>query len=87
MTGHWLVKEIIKKHGVDRYPTKEFAFMSLMEEVGELSQAVLKNKPKEDIMKEYGDVGLVLHHLGNILGLDLNYCMQKVVDEETRSFA
>lgn len=85
--SHELARQIIAKHGADRYPTSELQFMKLQEEIGELAATLLKNKPFEEVQKEYGDVGLALYALGNKLGLDLRSCMNAVVNNETRSFA
>jgi len=87
MSGHDLIREIVEKHGKDRYPTIDLSFMKLMEEIGELCQAILKVKSKKDVMKEYGDIGLSLYNLGDKMGLDLDECMKMVVDEETRKFS
>ena len=96
MNGHELAREIIAKHGADRYPTPELALLKLMEELGELTSALLEHIRHNgstdwadtcpEVCKEYGDVGLTLHGLGNLLGLDLVNEMRKVVENETRRF-
>jgi NTP pyrophosphatase (non-canonical NTP hydrolase) len=87
VSGHDLVREIIAKHGVDRYPDTQLILLKLMEEIGELARAYLRESPVgEDFRKEYADVGLTLYALGNWLGLDLIEEMQRVVDNETRRF-
>lgn len=88
MNGHDLVRRIIAKHGKDRYPTPEPALLKLVEELGELVQEYLR--PDCDmarVRKEYGDVGLALYGLGNVLGLNLEDEMCEVVENETRRFA
>jgi NTP pyrophosphatase (non-canonical NTP hydrolase) len=95
VSGPDLAREIIAKHGVDRYPTARVALLKLVEEVGELAGAFIDDKAweadgdawREHLRKEYADVGLTLYHLGNVLGLDLETEMQAVVDGETRRFA
>jgi NTP pyrophosphatase (non-canonical NTP hydrolase) len=88
MNGHDLAKEIIRKHGVDRYPTIELKLLKLVTEVGELVDAHMKpGKDVNDFAKEYGDVGLTLYHIGNTLYLNLEDEMLNVVNKETRKFA
>jgi NTP pyrophosphatase (non-canonical NTP hydrolase) len=96
VNGHDLAREIIAKHGIDRYPEVPLVMMKLMEELGELSSALLEHKRHNggmdwadtcpEVRKEYADVGLTLHALGNLLGLDLTFEMQRVVEQETRRF-
>jgi NTP pyrophosphatase (non-canonical NTP hydrolase) len=88
VSGHDLAREIVKKHGVDRYPTAELTLLKLAEEVGELIQAYLRDGADlEHIRKEYADVGLVLYGLGDDFDLNLDEEMKRVVDGETRRFA
>jgi NTP pyrophosphatase (non-canonical NTP hydrolase) len=86
MSGHETAREIVAKHGVDRYPTDALAVIKLAEELGELAAAFLDDDAAA-IRKEYGDVGIALHLLGDKLGLDLETEMRAVVDGETRRFA
>ncbi len=87
MSGHELVREIIAKHGVDRYPAAPLAVLKVMEELGELVAEILKaGADPERIRKEYADTGLALYGLGNVLGLNLETEMRAVVDGETRRF-
>lgn len=88
MNGHDLAKEIIRKHGVDRYPTLEGKLLKLATEVGELIDAYQKpDKDVNDFAKEYGDVGLTLHEIGNAMYLNLYDEMLTVVNNDTRKFA
>jgi NTP pyrophosphatase (non-canonical NTP hydrolase) len=99
MNGHELARQIIVRHGVDRYPEPHLQALKVLEELGELAGEILKatdwNGPyrlpadaaRAKIRKEYGDAGLALYALGNKLGLDLGECMTAVVDGETRTFA
>lgn len=91
--GHQLAREIIAKHGTDRYPGVDSNMMKLVEEIGELMSEILAygefmdgEPPHASLRKEYGDVGLTLYALGNKLGLNLFDEMQAVVEGETRSF-
>ncbi len=86
-SGHDLAREIIAKHGRDRYPTALLVVLKLVEELGELTAELLREPAVDSkLRKEYGDVGLTLHALGNQLGLDLLAEMRAVVDGETRTF-
>lgn len=48
-------------------------FMKMVEEVGEVSECITKNRP-EDLPKELGDVFVTLVILSYQNGLDLNEC-------------
>jgi NTP pyrophosphatase (non-canonical NTP hydrolase) len=85
-TGHELAREIIAKHGKDRYPDAGLALLKVMEELGELVQAYLRGDNSEHVRKEYGDVGIALYALGDRLGLNLDDEMHLVVSNETRRF-
>ncbi len=86
-TGQQLARELIAKHGVDRYPTAELNALKVVEELGELVAEILKAGGDPDrIRKEYADTGLALHALGGKLGLNLDDEMAAVVDGETRRF-
>lgn len=91
--GHKLAREIIRKHGVDRYPAAARQAIKVLEEVGELLVEIGHQEGGASlavvsaIRKEYGDAGLALHALGDKLGLDLDECMTEVVENETRRFA
>ena len=59
-------------------------FLKLTEEVGELAQALAKNKPPENVKEEIGGIYVVLTILSMQLGLDvrdcINYEYQKIVN-------
>jgi NTP pyrophosphatase (non-canonical NTP hydrolase) len=91
--GHKLARELIAKHGTDRYPTVYAQLLKCLEELGELAGAIVKESYREPaelaraaIRKEYADAGLALYALGDKLGLDLITEMAAVVDGETRTF-
>lgn len=42
MNGHELARQIIAKHGTDRYPTVPLQALKALEELGELAGAILK---------------------------------------------
>ena len=87
MNGHDLAEEIIRKHGVDRYPTVELTLIKLQEEIGEFIHEYLREKDIHKMAKEYADTGICLYRLGSILNLDLIEEMCNVVNKETRKFA
>ena len=87
MTGHDLARQLIVKHGVDRYPTTELNLGKVTEELGELWGAILKGHDRDKVRKEYADVGLALYALGDKLGMSLDASMRAVVEGETRNFA
>ena len=61
----------------------EFApkqFMKLVEEIGELSNAILKDDKSEQI-DALGDIQVVLIILAEQLGFDLDTCLQCAYDE------
>lgn len=53
--------------------------IKLMEEVGELSGAILKNKPL-DIQDAIGDIGVVMIILSNQLGYDFETCIEQAYE-------
>jgi len=55
-------------------------FMKLVEEVGELSNAMLKGNKTEQI-DALGDINVVLIILAEQLGFDLDTCLQCAYDE------
>jgi NTP pyrophosphatase (non-canonical NTP hydrolase) len=102
-TGHHLARDLIARHGTDRYPLIPDQALKVAAEVGELADAILKHRSRHDgcprdllhgaisecphVRKEYADAGLALYELGTKLGLDLIACMAEVVEGETRTFA
>ena len=86
MSGHDLARELIAKHGTDRYPTVDAQALKALEELGELAGAILKGHSREAVAKEYADAGLALYALGDKLGIDLDQAMSEVVQGETRTF-
>jgi len=59
-------------------------FLKLTEEVGELAQALAKNKTPENVKEEIGGIYVVLTILSMQLGLDVRDCIkyeyQKIVN-------
>lgn|SRR5690606_2071243 len=82
-----VLTEKIKKWAKERNlheadPNKQF--LKLTEEVGELAQAIAKNKSIYEIMEEIGGIYVVLTILSMQLGLDIRDCIkyeyQKIVN-------
>lgn len=86
--GHSLARKQIATHGRDRYPTVGAQYAKLLDELGELGEALIEKSGggPEEVEREYADAGLSLYALGNKLGLDLIECMRKLVSNDTRSF-
>lgn len=59
-------------HAAD--PTKQF--LKLTEEVGELAQALAKNKSVAEVMEEIGGIYVVLTILSMQLNLDVRDCIE-----------
>lgn len=51
-------------------------FLKLSEEVGELAQALVKNKSEENVKEEIGGIYVVLTILSMQLGLDVRDCIK-----------
>jgi len=68
----------------DADPTKQM--LKLIEEVGELSQAIAKNKSSEKIKEEIGDVFVVITILAQQLNLKVEDCVEiayrKIMDRK-----
>jgi NTP pyrophosphatase (non-canonical NTP hydrolase) len=88
VSGHELARELIARHGTDRYPTPELQALKVVEELGELVREILRDGGDPvRVRKEYADTGLALYALGDKLGMDLEAEMAEVVGNETRRFA
>jgi NTP pyrophosphatase (non-canonical NTP hydrolase) len=55
-------------------------FIKLVEEVGELANAILKNNKAEQI-DALGDIQIVLNILAEQLGFDLDECLKSAYEE------
>ena len=65
--AHRIARQIIERHGVDRYPSLPFQVLKLVAEVGELAEAVLTGS-WEASRRELGQVGVTLHLVADKLG-------------------
>lgn len=89
--GHDLSRQQIAKHGKDRYPTASAQYSKVLDEAGELGEALMQWYGSSGIdvtalKREYADVGLALFALGDKLGLDLIECMRELVQGDERKF-
>lgn len=66
-------KDIIK------YENRFIQLAKLLEEAGELANAIIKGK-EEDAIDALGDCRIVLNLLAEQLGYDIDYCEQKAFD-------
>lgn len=92
LSGHAIARRQITRHGKDRYPSVGAQYAKILEELGELGDALWVDAGQggeldcEGIRKEYADVGLALFELGNKLHLDLIAEMRDLVDLDRRDF-
>lgn len=90
LDGHHIAREQVMKHGRDRYPTIGAQYGKLLDEVGELGEALIEHQPisgnTQEIREELADVGISLYNLADKLGLNLIDEMQKLVEADTRIF-
>lgn len=93
--GHDIARRQIAKHGRDRYPTVAAQFGKLLEEAGEIAEALwgdeggdlAPSRIREHVVKELADTGLALFELCNKLGVtDLIGAMRDLVDADERRF-
>lgn len=90
--GHELARQQIARHGKDRYPSPAAQYGKVLDEAGELGEALISwagTEAAEDLARvrsAYADVGLALFALGDKLGLDLTECMRELAGNDTRSF-
>jgi hypothetical protein len=90
--GHQLSDEQIRRHGRDRYPTAGAQYRKLLDEAGELGEALIERAVtdssgwRQQVRHEYADTGLALFALGRKLGIDLIAAMRELVGHDTRDF-
>lgn len=96
LSGHAIARRQIEKHGQDRYPTIGGQYSKILEEMGELGDALWVDARQGDyegdigpeVRRELADVGLALFELCNKLGVtDLIGEMRDLVDRDQRKFA
>lgn len=101
MDGHELVRQIIARHGTDRFPTAPAQYRHTAGELGELGEAMMEwyqaapagelaqvtKVARGHVRKELGDLGLCVYGLATRLGENLDEAMAAVVAGEARRFA
>jgi NTP pyrophosphatase (non-canonical NTP hydrolase) len=80
-----LMRILLEKHGVDRYPTPELNLLKAFEEAGEVTRALLRGD-LEKARDEIADVAISLYALADKLDFDLDARIRMVVAREQRSF-
>ena len=71
-------KEVIEwaeAKGILKYENHPKQYMKFIEEVGEMTECITKNKPAEELAKEIGDVFVTVIILAAQLGLDPETCL------------
>lgn len=79
-----VLTESIKKWAIERNLHEadyNKQFLKLSEEVGELAQALAKNKNEEEIKEEIGGIYVVLTILSMQLGLEVRDCIKYEYDK------
>ena len=74
-----LIKEVLAwadQKGLLKIENAPKQYMKFIEEVGEFTECITKNKPKEELQKELGDVFVTLIILAGQLGIDPKECLQ-----------
>lgn len=80
--NHYRKLEIRKwgeSKGIIKYDNRFIQLAKLLEEAGELANAIIKGK-EEDAIDALGDCRIVLNLLAEQLGYDIDYCEQKAFD-------
>jgi NTP pyrophosphatase (non-canonical NTP hydrolase) len=78
-----LSRELIAKHGIDRYPTPALNALKLFEEAGEMVRHILRDSWAGE---EMADVAICLYVLADKMGVDLDEQIRTKVENETRRF-
>ena len=71
------IEQFVEKH----QPTVQQQFRCLVEEMGELSEALNENAGYEHIGEEIGDVIFVAHTLGVLHGIDVDMTVANIAAE------
>lgn len=69
-----------KKNDLYKASSVEKQFVKLGEEIGEVAGAIAKGKP-EEVKKEIGDAVVVLTHLAEMHGFDIQDCIDVAYDK------
>jgi NTP pyrophosphatase (non-canonical NTP hydrolase) len=80
MTEFKLIRRWAKKRGIIDNGDVKTQYIKLLEETGELAQAILKDDTDE-FVDAIGDCVVVLTNLAAIRGIDIEYCITSAYDE------
>jgi NTP pyrophosphatase (non-canonical NTP hydrolase) len=80
MTEFKLIRRWAQKRGIIDNGDVKTQYIKLLEETGELAQAILKDDTDEFI-DAIGDCVVVLTNLAAIRGIDIEYCITSAYDE------
>lgn len=70
-----LIREWATERGIYEQGNPKTQLIKLMEEVGELSKAILK-EDKTETIDAIGDCVVVLTNLSELIGIPIEYCVQ-----------
>ena len=74
-----LIKEWADERGIYDHGNPKTQYLKLMEEAGELSRAILKENEDEQV-DAIGDMVVVLTNLAELLGLDIEDCIESAYE-------
>jgi NTP pyrophosphatase (non-canonical NTP hydrolase) len=74
MTKFKLIRQWAKNKGIIDYGDTKTQYVKLLEETGELAQAILKND-EDEFIDAIGDCVVVLTNLAAIRGIDIELCI------------
>lgn len=80
MTEFKLIRRWAQKRGIIDNGDVKTQYIKLLEETGELAQAILKDDTDE-FVDAIGDCIVVLTNLAAIRGIDIEYCITSAYDE------
>ena len=75
-----LIRSWADVRGITQNGDVKTQYIKLLEEVGELADAILKNN-KEDIIDAIGDAVVVLTNLSTLAGVNIEYCIDSAYGE------
>ena len=74
-----LIRKWGKERGIHKRGTSQVQYIKLMEEAGELAEAMLKDDD-EEIVDAIGDMVVVLTNLAHLEGVRIEHCIQSAYD-------
>ena len=80
MSKFKLIRRWAKNKGIIDNGDTKTQYIKLLEETGELAQAILKDD-RDEFIDAIGDCVVVLTNLAAIRGIDIEYCITSAYDE------